>query len=237
MKFSTRAAAVEPTSSIVPTRTRTMLRMKASAVIRKARMSPAPAPVHSAAKTSRSKRTWSVWVGVKAVKSWRAGQGGRAGRRAPRGRARCGHQSARPRSNGLGARRAAGAGRGSCARWRRGGRRSRRRPRVAAVTATSSGQHAVQAPRQVVGRRRRGTKLATWPRAWTPASVRPATVSVDRLAQDRRPAPSRARPAPCAGPAAAPSRENSVPSYSMSSRTVVTGGSIRARERGAPRAT
>ena len=44
-----------------------MLRMKASAVIRKEAIGPSQ--VHSAARTSRSKRTWSVWVGVKAVKS------------------------------------------------------------------------------------------------------------------------------------------------------------------------
>ena len=67
VKFST-VRRPEATSSWVPTRTRTMLRMKASAVMRKERM-PSSAS-HEAARTSRSKRTWSVWVGVKAVKSW-----------------------------------------------------------------------------------------------------------------------------------------------------------------------
>ena len=54
-----------------------MLRMKASAVMRKVRMSPFL--VQAAWWMSRSKRTWSVWVGVKAVKSWVPGQGRRAG--------------------------------------------------------------------------------------------------------------------------------------------------------------
>ena len=45
-----------------------MWRMKVSASIQKA--SPcSPSASHSARKTSRSKRTWSVSVGVKAVKS------------------------------------------------------------------------------------------------------------------------------------------------------------------------
>jgi hypothetical protein len=44
-----------------------MLRMKASAVMWNEARSPEK--VQAAERTSRSKRTWSVWVGVKAVKS------------------------------------------------------------------------------------------------------------------------------------------------------------------------
>ena len=49
-----------------------MWRMNVSASIQNARTSPGSS-THSARTTSRSKRTWSVWVGVKAVKSCRPG--------------------------------------------------------------------------------------------------------------------------------------------------------------------
>ena len=54
-----------------------MLRMKASALMRKLRTSSSCS--QDAARMSRSKRTWSVWVGVKAVKSCVAGEGRGAG--------------------------------------------------------------------------------------------------------------------------------------------------------------
>ena len=66
---------------MVPTSTRTMLRMKASASITKASTSSLSS-IHSARSTRRSKRTWSVSVGVKAVKSCVADErGGAAGQR------------------------------------------------------------------------------------------------------------------------------------------------------------
>ena len=49
-----------------------MCRMNVSASIQKA-STPPGSSTHSARSTSRSKRTWSVWVGVKAVKSWLPG--------------------------------------------------------------------------------------------------------------------------------------------------------------------
>ena len=52
---------------------------------------------------SRSKRTWSVWVGVKAVKSWVPGRAAAQASRASRS-TRCGHQSALPQLEGAGGR-------------------------------------------------------------------------------------------------------------------------------------
>jgi len=80
-----------------------MLRMKASALTRKLRMSPSC--FQEAARMSRSKRTWSVWVGVKAVKSCVPGRAAAQASSASRSM-RCGHQSALPRSKGLGEERA-----------------------------------------------------------------------------------------------------------------------------------
>ena len=83
-----------------------------------------PSPSQSAARTSRVKRTWSVWVGVKAVKSWVPTQGGGAGVeggavervRPPEGPA----PLERARASGL------ARGSDSSREWRRGARRSRR---------------------------------------------------------------------------------------------------------------
>ena len=78
-----------------------MFRMKLSASITKASR-PGPSASHSARRTSRSKRTWSLAVGVKAVKSCvprsSAAHSSSCGRSTARG-----HQRARPASNGLGA--------------------------------------------------------------------------------------------------------------------------------------
>ena len=176
-----------------------------------------------ASKTSRSKRTWSVWVGVKAVKSWVPGSAAAQASSASRS-IRCGHQRARFCSNGLGGRPGVGAGSGRCARGRRRGRRSRPRRLRRRARRRRAGLSAVQpvAPGRRE-RRPRSTKLATWPSACTPVSVRPATVSSTGsrriVAEGASPAP----PARSAAPAGAPSRENPVPSYSMSRRTLLTG--------------
>ncbi len=91
------------TSSIVPTSTRTMCRMKASASIQNS--STCPALAQRASRTFRSKRTWSVRVGVKAVKSCvpRSNAAHAASAASSSG---CGHHSERPCSNGQGAARA-----------------------------------------------------------------------------------------------------------------------------------
>ena len=85
------------TSSIVPTRTRFMWRMNASASIQNS-SSVARRPPTRRGSTSRSKRTWSVSVGVNAVKSCvpRSAAAQASQRVAVE---RCGHHSARPRSN------------------------------------------------------------------------------------------------------------------------------------------
>ena len=90
--------------------------------------------------------------------------------------------------------------------WRRGGRRSRRRRRAAAVTATSSG------PRPLRRRARSVGRLAARSRSSPPGRGRGRRCRCGRRRSARparagpSPAPSPARPAPCAGPAAAPSR-------------------------------
>ena len=82
---------------------------------------------HRARSTSRSKRTWSVSVGVKAVKSCVPGSAARR-RPAPSRSSGCGQCSARPRSKALRRRRGRGPGSSRRGWWRRGGRRSRRAP-------------------------------------------------------------------------------------------------------------
>ena len=77
-----------------------------------------------------------------------------------------------------------------CARSRRGGRRSRRARARRAVTATSRGSTALSRSASRSGSSRRCSKLATWPLAWTPASVRPATVSSTRSPRIRSSAAS-----------------------------------------------
>ena len=185
---------------------------------RKPRMSPLA--VQLAASTSRSKRTWSVWVGVKAVKSWVPDEGRRRRRRAPRGRRGAGHQRARPRSKGLGRARGrqavAVAARALASRAgveAVGDAPSRR------ATATSLGRDAVRARRARSGGSSAAVaKLATWPRAWTPVSVRPATVSGTWLAQDLLERRLELALHASAAPAGAPSRGSRAPSYSMSRR-------------------
>ena len=83
---------------MVPTSTRIMLRMNASAVISRVR-TRSDSSIHSAASTIRSNRTCSVWVGVNAVKSCSPLIDAAHSLTAvtPSG---YGHQSARPSSNG-----------------------------------------------------------------------------------------------------------------------------------------
>ena len=155
----------------------TVLRMKVKAAGRRTprmlRMSPAC--VQAAERTSRSKRTWSVCVGVKAVKSWVPGSAAAHACRASRSY-RCGHQRARSRSKGAGRRAGqyaveVAAGPGAAASV------EAVVDAVAAVIAMSSGP-------TPFSRRARSSltsasvaKLATWPSACTPLSVRPATLS------------------------------------------------------------
>ena len=83
-----------------------MLRMNASASIQKASTSGwAGSGSHAAQRTSRSKRTCSVSVGVKAVKSCVPASAAAQASSAARSSG-CGHHSARPRSNALRSRRA-----------------------------------------------------------------------------------------------------------------------------------
>ena len=81
----------------MPTSARFMWRMNVSAVIQNARMSPSRS--QRASSTSRSKRTCSVCVGVKAVKSCvpRSAAAHACSASTSSGR---GHHSARPRSKG-----------------------------------------------------------------------------------------------------------------------------------------
>ena len=182
MKLST-VRRPEATSSWVPTRTRTMLRMKASAVMRKARMSPSWLPAGGedvaleADVVGLGRGEGGEVVG--------AGEGGGAGVeglavdavRPPE------RPAALERARG---RAGAGGGSGSCAPWRRGGRRSRRRPTAAAVTATSSG--ATPLRRRVRSSRRLGGGLEARHLAQgVDAGVgAPGDGQLDRLAQDRR---------------------------------------------------
>ena len=96
-----RRAAAAATSSIVPTSTLTMCRMKVSASIQNSSSVAVCRPIARLARPARNARGRSV-SGVKAVKSCAPGM-----RRHRRARASsstgCGHHSARPRSNGLGA--------------------------------------------------------------------------------------------------------------------------------------
>ena len=202
---------------MVPTRTRTMLRMKASAVIRKLRMSPFCS--QEAARTSRSKRTWSVWVGVKAVKSWLPGRAAAQASSASRS-IRWGHQRARPCSKGLGRGGRAG-GSGRCARGRRGGRRSRRHDRRGAH-GDVVGADAVEAAGQV-GRQLGGGREAGHLAAGVDAGVGAAgDGQLDRLAQDGRQAVS-SSPCTVRSPGWRAQPRKPEPSYSMSSRTVGIG--------------
>ena len=108
-----------------------------------------PSKVQEAARTSRSKRTWSVWVGVKAVKSCVPRRAVGAGVEERRDRARCGHQRARPRSNGLGARAGEDAVEVGARPGVAPGVEAVRDQRLRAVTATSSGPTPFRLPRQV----------------------------------------------------------------------------------------
>ena len=96
------------------------------------------------------------------------------------------------------ARRAArvAGGSGRCASARRGGRRSRRAPPRWRSTATSGGSSAFRL-RSGAGS---PSWLATCPRACTPRSVRPATVSAHLAAQHGGERLLDTSPAPCAAP-------------------------------------
>ena len=161
--------------------------------------------IHSARKTSRSKRTWSVSVGVKAVKSCvpnsaSAQASQRVQVQRPRLRAA---RSARSNGDATGAAKDAVAIRP----------RQRVAPRVEAVRRRPP-TPAPGCP-AAAARSARATGAgspacdATCPRAWTPASVRPATVRRRLSTPDRPERASRARPGPCAAPGCArPARES-----------------------------
>ncbi len=68
-----------PTSSIVPTSDADHVAHEGVGLDLEELRMPGTSPHQAAARTSRSKRTWSVSVGVKAVKSWAAGERGGAG--------------------------------------------------------------------------------------------------------------------------------------------------------------
>ena len=146
---------------------------------------PGISPVHAAAKMSRSKRTWSVSVGVKAVKSWVPGEGGGAGVERvavdpvapPQGPALL-------EGIATGARRGSGSGR---RRDRASRRASKRRVGLGARAHDDvARQHRVQPAGEAVGDLAAASKLATCAVACTPASVRPATVRATSLAEDLR---------------------------------------------------
>ena len=168
------------TSSIVPTSTRTMWRMNVSASIQSSSRWPGKGPAscwdrHSALTMSRSKRTCSVSVGVKAVKSWLPTSGRRAALELPAIK-RVGPPQRSPLLERVPHRRgqqpvAVGSGAGVAAGVEPLGRT------LASTTAISGGSTAFSRCANSFGGSRRGSKLATCPQAWTPASVRPATVS------------------------------------------------------------
>ena len=135
--------------------------------------------------SSRSKRTCSVSVGVKAVKSCVPTSSGGAALERGRRSSGCGHQSARPLLERVANRRRRGPGSNRCASGRRARASKPSGAGSAASTAISRGSSALSRRRSASGQlARRCSKLATWPQAWTPASVRPATVSRGRLAED-----------------------------------------------------
>ena len=195
-----RCAPPSATSSIVPTRTRTMLRMKASAVIRKTRMSPLSLPAR--------RRGFALEADVVGLGRGEGGEvvGARQGGGA--GVERLAVDPVRPPERPAALERAGGAapsapGSGSCARSRRGGRRSRRRParrsrrrrRGRPVEPAAPGRRAARPSSKLAdlsaarGRRRRCARR----RSARPAHAEPC------------PARPPARPAPCAGRAAWPS--------------------------------
>ena len=193
-----------------PTSVRTMRRMNASASIQNS-SACSPASSHSARRMLRSKRTCSVSVGVKAVKSCvpssaaaHASQRGAVERVRPVQRAPVLERAGRlAREQAV----AVGAAQGVTARVEALPRRlALEHPHVAGSTPLRA-RAGAGSP----------SWLATWPRACTPASVRPATVSRTSRAQHpgqrllqlalHRPQPGcRAQPA------------NPQPSYSSSSR-------------------
>ena len=141
---------------------------------------------------SRSKRTCSVSVGVKAVKSWvptSAAAQASSSSRSMRWR----HQSARPSSNGL----ALASGEDPVAvaarDARRGGRRTVGRGHARAHRDVG-GKHRVHAAHVLVGHLARPRSSRPAPIAWTPASVLPATVSATG---SRRTVASAASSSPC----------------------------------------
>ena len=104
-----------------------------------------------------------------------------------------------------------------------------RRPTSAAVTARSSGPTPLRRARRSPAARPATLKLATWPRAWTPVSVRPATVS---STGSRRTVASAVSSSPCTvrRPGCRAQPRKPLPSYSMSSRTVGTAAVCRVRD-------
>ena len=112
-------------------------------------------------------------------------------------------------------------GRGRSASGRRGGRRSRRRPPRRGARRRPRGVTPFRLRARSGGSGASVSKLATCPRAWTPVSVRPATVS---WISSRSTCASAASSTPWTvrSPGWRAQPRKPVPSYSMSSRTVVT---------------
>ena len=197
------------TSSIVPTRIRTMWRMKASASIQSSSTSPGngsanPRVRHPALITSRSKRVCPVWVGVKAVKSCLPTSAAAHRSSSVRGRppaatrlharSRAGAAPERPAP---GSNRCASAHRGERRTPRSGGRLDDRDlPRAGPHSGGGAAHRAALPPAR---------SSPPVPRHERPASVRPATLGI-RIHRGSSRAPPRSRSVPCAASAAPPSR-------------------------------
>ena len=194
------------TSSIVPTSTRFMWRMKASASIQNSSMSPLARRSQRALSTSRREADvvgLGRGEGGEVVRARRA-RAAHASRAAAVERP-CGQCSARPRSWTLRARRGSAAGSSRRGWWRPGGRRSRAaRPRTRArprrrAAARSAARTAGRLAR-VAGHLTPGVDARVGPSGHRQRHRRRGAA--------RRPAPARARPGRCAARAAAPSRRS-----------------------------
>ena len=109
------------------------------------------------------------------------------------------------------------SGSGNAASGRCGERRNRRRPRPSSSTARSRPVSEFSARCSDPGTCRSVRKLATWPSAWTPASVRPATVSLVGSPSTRSSAAS-SSPWTVRFPGCTAQPLKRRPSYAMSSR-------------------
>ena len=212
-----RAGARRRPASIVPTSVRFMWRMNASAVIQNS--STSPCSRHSALEDVALEADVVGLGRRERGEVVRAGQQRARTRAAPRGRARCGQCSERPRSNALGRAARAAPGSSRSASGRRGARRSRRAPRAPRVTATSGG---VSALSPSSGGRRARVRRDLPPRVHAAVGApgdgraRPARAAASPSAASSSPCTVR-----CPGCRAQP--KNAPPSYSRSSRVIMRG--------------